>query len=134
MKELTPKQQKFVEFYSSGLTALDSYLKAGYSKNGATGGSCNLLKTPQIQQALKIAKKETAQRSHITKSWVLNELQELYLEQRTEEKKEERGAALVALKCIEQINKMLGFYESDEIGAKNIVALQINVKEVKNEE
>ncbi len=72
-KELTPKQDKFVDEYLVDLNATQAAIRAGYSKRSANNiGPGNLLK-PIIQEAIQKRRLKLQQKLHITQERVLEE-------------------------------------------------------------
>jgi phage terminase small subunit len=50
---LSPREFRFVEYYSSGkMTAKEAYLKAGYKNTLSTTSASQLLQKPRIRQAI----------------------------------------------------------------------------------
>lgn len=56
-KQLTEKQQKFVQAKAMGLGNTDAGLAAGYARAGVDVAASKLMKLPHIQAAIKAAKK-----------------------------------------------------------------------------
>lgn len=55
MKNLTPRQRRFVQNYLRSSNATRAYIEAGYSRNQADSGAGRLLRTSRIKQALERA-------------------------------------------------------------------------------
>jgi phage terminase small subunit len=73
-KELTPKQQRFVEEYLIDLNATQAAIRAGYSKKTAKSiGQENLTK-PDVSEAIETAQQKVSERTEITQDWVLKNL------------------------------------------------------------
>jgi len=73
-RELTPKQQAFVENYLIDLNATQAAIRAGYSAKTAYSIGEENLRKPEIQGVIEQAKKEREQRTEITADRVLKEL------------------------------------------------------------
>jgi phage terminase small subunit len=71
---LTPKQQRFVEEYLIDLNATQAAIRAGYSEKTAGSQAFDLLKKPEINDAVVSAMKEREKRTEITQDMVLKEL------------------------------------------------------------
>lgn len=73
-KELTPKQQRFVEEYRVDLNATQAAIRAGYSAKTAGQIGDENLKKPQIAAAVESAMEERAQKIKLTAEWVITRL------------------------------------------------------------
>jgi phage terminase small subunit len=71
---INPKQQRFVDEYLVDLNATKAAIRAGYSEKTAGQQAFDLLKKPEIQDAIEVAQKSRQQRTHITQDRVLQEL------------------------------------------------------------
>ena len=71
---MTPKQERFVAEYLIDLNATQAAIRAGYSANSASEQSYDLLRKPQIAEAVAIAKQERSQRTQIDADWVIQAL------------------------------------------------------------
>lgn len=71
---MTPKQARFVAEYLVDLNATQAAIRAGYSAKTAGQTGFDLLKKPEIAEAIAAAQQERAQRTHITADRVLREL------------------------------------------------------------
>ena len=77
-KNLTPKQQRFVDEYLIDLNATQAAIRAGYSKKTARQiGSENLSK-PDIQAKIAEAQRERSEATKIDAEWVLRQAVELH--------------------------------------------------------
>lgn len=74
MKELTPKQSRFVEEYLIDLNATQAAIRAGYSAKTANDQIGKLLATPGIKAAIDAAKLERSTETKIDAAWVLKRL------------------------------------------------------------
>jgi phage terminase small subunit len=73
-KQLTPKQQRFVEEYLIDLNATQAATRAGYSAKTANEQGARLLANVSVRSAIEQAKAERSERTHITQDRVLQEL------------------------------------------------------------
>ena len=121
---MTRKQQLFVLEYLRDFNATRSALEAGYSKKTAYSIGNELLKNPEIQQAINTAMKQREQRTEITQDYVISNLQTIV--ERTMQKKpvmakgeqlqDEEGNnvwcfdAKNAIKALELLGKHLGMF------------------------
>jgi phage terminase small subunit len=71
---LTEKQARFVQEYLIDLNATQAATRAGYSAKTAYSQAFDLLRKPEVQQAIAAAQKEREQRTHITQDRVLQEI------------------------------------------------------------
>ncbi|HEY5797672.1 MAG TPA: terminase small subunit [Bosea sp. (in: a-proteobacteria)] len=74
MKELTPKQARFVSEYLIDLNATQAAIRAGYSAKTAEKIGSENLKKPEIAAALDEAKQQREQRTQINADWLLKRL------------------------------------------------------------
>lgn len=68
---LTPKQRRFVNEYCVDENATQAAIRAGYSENGAGQIAHKLLKSAEIQAAIKERMEEVAVAASITPEWVV---------------------------------------------------------------
>jgi phage terminase small subunit len=73
-KQLTPKQRRFVEEYLIDLNATQAAHRAGYSGDTAYSIGHELLKKPEIVNAIGEAQARRSERTEITQDQVLQEL------------------------------------------------------------
>jgi len=71
---LTPKQQRFVDEYLIDLNATQAAKRTGYSEKTAYSMGHELLKKPEIQDAITHAKAERSKRTEVTADMVIAEL------------------------------------------------------------
>lgn len=71
---MTPKQERFVQEYLVDLNATQAAIRAGYSAKTAGVQGFDLLKKPEIQEAVAAAQQERGRRTAITADRVLQEL------------------------------------------------------------
>ena len=132
-KTLTDKQQAFCFEYIKDNNATQAAITAGYSKKGASVQGSLLLANIKIATEIRRLKDLELKDFHVTKSQLIEKTMGILNNMSADSMKENTRAAGVALKAVEVLSKMLGFFESPEEGQKQIVALQINVK-TKNDE
>ena len=77
-RNLTPKQQRFVEEYLVDLNATQAAIRAGYSRNSARQMGAENLTKPVIAAAVVEAKQERSVATKIDAEWVLRQAVELY--------------------------------------------------------
>lgn len=73
-RDLTPKQQVFVEEYLVDMNATQAALRAGYSKKTAYRTGADNLRKPQIADAIAKAQAERSERTQVTQDMVIAEL------------------------------------------------------------
>ena len=73
-KGLNPKQSRFVDEYMVDMNATQAAIRAGYSADTAGSIGHELLKKPEIQAAISIARKAQQERTGITADRVLTEI------------------------------------------------------------
>lgn len=71
---LNDKQRRFVDEYLIDLNATQAAIRAGYSEKTAGSQGFDLLKKPEIADAIHSAMQERAERTEITQDRVLKEL------------------------------------------------------------
>ena len=71
---LTPKQERFVEEYLVDLNATQAALRAGYSEKTAYSIGQEILKKPEIQQAIQAQKCKRSQRVRVTQDEIIRDL------------------------------------------------------------
>lgn len=127
-KKLTDKQQAFCIEYMKDFNATQAVIKAGYSEKGAKTMGSQLLANINVASEIKRLQEKAGKKHHITKAVIIDEVLGVIKNMKSEENKYDSKAASVVLKASELLCKMLGFFESQDEGQKQIVALQINVK------
>lgn len=75
--DLNLRQLRFIDEYLIDLNATQAAIRAGYSAKTAGQMGFELLKKPQIQQAIEKAREKTAQKLEITRERVLEEYAKL---------------------------------------------------------
>lgn len=76
MRELTPKQQRFVEEYLIDLNATQAAIRAGYSEKSAGDLAAQLLGKTHIREAIEQAKQDRSEKTNVDAAWLLNRLRE----------------------------------------------------------
>lgn len=71
---LPPKRQRFIEEYLIDLNATQAAIRAGYSAKTAASIGEEILRKPEIQEAIQAAMKARSERTEITADRVLKEL------------------------------------------------------------
>lgn len=71
---MTPKQEQFVREYLIDLNATQAAIRAGYSQKTAGAVGHELLKKPEIIEAIDAAKIERSEETKIDAAWVLKRL------------------------------------------------------------
>lgn len=75
-KQLTPKQQRFVDEYLIDLNATQAAIRAGYSKKTACGIGCENLTKPNIADAIVKAQEKRTERTEVTQDYVIKTIVE----------------------------------------------------------
>lgn len=70
---LNDKQIRFIDEYLIDFNATQAAIRAGYSKKTAGSQAFDLLKKPEIQQAIKAKQKESAHKLGITRERIIQE-------------------------------------------------------------
>lgn len=73
MRNLTPKQARFVNEYCVDENATQAARRAGYSENGVGQTAHNILKLTEIQEAIAERMREIAVAASITPEWVVSQ-------------------------------------------------------------
>ena len=77
-KELTTKQQRFVEEYVVDWNGTQAAIRAKYSPDSATAMAKENLRKPHIRAAIKALTTELTEQCMVDASWMLREFIELY--------------------------------------------------------
>ena len=96
---LTEKQGRFVREYLLDLNATQAAIRAGYSKKTAGQIGFELLKKPEIEYALNMARSLRAERTETSADWVIKNLRALAYDAWR------NGDRNVAARCFEMIGK-----------------------------
>lgn len=75
--DLNPKQARFVEEYLIDLNATQAGIRAGYSQDSAYSQAHELLKKPEIAEAIQKAQKARSERTQVSQDEIINELKGL---------------------------------------------------------
>lgn len=116
-RDLTVKQQKFVEGVVGGLSQSEAYRQAGYKVDGMTTEvvaveACKLAKKPNVSLIIAQRRQEMANNALWTREQALAMLQDIAIDankNRRDGKRYNAAAHNVAIKAIEQANKMCGY-------------------------
>lgn len=76
-KNLTPKQQRFVDEYLIDLNATQAAIRAGYSRNSARQIGQENLSKPVVAAAISAAKRKRAEATKIDAEYVLKRLHQI---------------------------------------------------------
>lgn len=74
---LTDKQRRFVDEYLVDLNATQAAIRAGYSKRRASEIGSQLLRKPNVAEAISVAQAERSQRTQIDADYVLRRMVEI---------------------------------------------------------
>lgn len=77
VRQLTPKQARFVQEYLVDLNATQAAIRAGYSERTAYRIGADLLQKTSLQNAIEAALKERERRVEVTQDQVLRDLLEV---------------------------------------------------------
>jgi phage terminase small subunit len=76
-KQLTPKQQRFVDEYLVDLNATQAAIRAGYSEKTARTQAAHLLAKDNIAAVIQKRQAERAERTELTQDEVINDFREI---------------------------------------------------------
>jgi phage terminase small subunit len=103
-RELSPKQQRFVDEYLIDLNATQAATRAGYSQKTASSQGERLLRNAEIQRAIAIGQSKLATKAELNAQWVIDQL-------RKESQREGRSSSPSArVRAIELIGKHIGMF------------------------
>jgi phage terminase small subunit len=71
---MNAKRQRFVEEYLKDMNGTQAAIRAGYSPRTAGEQAFELLKKPEVQEALQVAREEQSRRIKIDADWVIRKL------------------------------------------------------------
>lgn len=77
MRELTPKQQRFVDEYLIDLNATQAAIRAGYSEKTANEQGARLLANVSVKAEIETAKQDRSERVNVNADYVLRRLFEM---------------------------------------------------------
>lgn len=118
-KDLTPKQQRFVEEYLVDLNATQAAIRAGYSSRTACEQASRLLANVKVSEAIAEARKKLAEKTGITQERVLKEYA--------------RIAFLDIRKAFDEEGQLRPVQELDDDTAAAIAGLEVEVKRLPGE-
>ena len=107
MRELNDKQAAFVREYLVDFNATQAAIRAGYSKKTAGSQAHDLLKKPEIQDALREGQKRLAEATETEAEWVRRRLKE----EATDFTESASHSARV--RALELLGKINGVFEVD---------------------
>tara|TARA_Y100001960_G_scaffold298470_1_gene345779 strand:- start:180 stop:602 length:423 start_codon:yes stop_codon:yes gene_type:complete len=94
---INDKQRAFVEHYVETFNAQESCRRAGYSPKSVMPQSANLMKNPQIQEAINRHRSAIAAKHEITRDQLAEGLVEAFSMARARERPNEMVSAIAAL-------------------------------------
>lgn len=97
MKEITPKQARFVSEYLVDLNGKQAAIRAGYAAHTADRQASRLLTKAEVRAAVTAGKTKLAAVTAITKAWVVDELVATYRAAREANKPEAATSALTLM-------------------------------------
>jgi len=126
-RELTPKQERFVDEYMIDLNATQAAIRAGYSERTAYSIGQRLLKHVEIASRIQERKAALSIKTKLTQEWVLEQLNLIVQKSSMEEEVQKwdyenkcmtgTGRFIYdskgANKALELIGKHLGMYKTD---------------------
>jgi phage terminase small subunit len=122
VKQLTPKQEKFVsEYISNGNDAKKAAISAGYSQNSAAVIGCNLLKSPIVSKRVKQAMTYHAHNCGVTFEWCVTMLKSTAEKCLTGDGLKDGApnpGALVS--AVQELNRMMGNHAPDKVINANV--------------
>lgn len=130
-KQLTAKQQRFVQEYLIDLNATQAAIRAGYSEKTAYSIGEENLKKPDIAEVIKKAIDKRAEKAELTAEKVLNDIESIKQHAMTTSYDVQGNAMMnnyaAALKACELQAKHLGmFIEKQEIKHSGVVAVAVD--------
>lgn len=124
MAGISPKRQRFIEEYLIDLNATQAAIRAGYSKQTAYSQAHDLLKNPEIQEAITKARDERTEAVGLTVEEILRGIKE------TAVRAHEEGQYAAALKGYELAGKYHKLF-TDRI--EHSVALTVELQDLTGE-
>lgn len=109
---LNPKQQRFVDEYLKDRNATQAAIRAGYSKKTAGSQGHDLLKKPEISEAIRAASEHSVKRTQLTADWVIRGLQ---IEARRKGKGSSHSARVQAYKLLADYLRLFAEQEPLEV-------------------
>lgn len=129
---MNDKQRRFTQEYLIDLNATQAAIRAGYSEKTAYSQGHDLLKKPEIQNAVTDGMAELAERAEITKDWLIEKSRNVFelamglntdaLDRYGKPTGEQRRQLSAANKAIENIGKLTGHW----IDRKDVIIRQID--------
>jgi len=128
-RELTPKQERFVQEYLGDLNATQAAIRAGYSEKTARAQASRLLTKVAIRSAIAELKKEYLESLGVTKEGVLYDfarLKDACLE--PDENGKPRDAAN-AVRCLGYLGNNLGLWQKEKYDDGSVQFIVKGLKE-----
>lgn len=105
---LNTQQQLFIDEYLVDFNGKQAAIRAGYSERSAESTSSRLLSLDKFKLAIQKGQEITKTKLNITKEDLLKDLQEIKDAQKS-------SNSSAAIKAIEVMSKMLGFYVPEKV-------------------
>jgi phage terminase small subunit len=104
---MTNKQIKFVEYYLLDSNATEAYSKAypGIKRTSCGASAETLLKNPEIIKLIKEGQEKLSEEMFVTKKDLIQDLIDI-------KKSNKDDSPKIAIRAIEVMGKMLGFFET----------------------
>ncbi|MBT4264783.1 MAG: terminase small subunit [Deltaproteobacteria bacterium] len=74
---ITPRIRKFIDIYIETDNATQSYIRAGYSENGADRGASRLLRNVEVSKEIEQRRKELREKADVRAEDLVNELRKI---------------------------------------------------------
>jgi len=109
MKELSPRQERFVHEYSIDRNGAQAAIRAGYSRKAAKETAYKLLTICHVAKAVEKRTQETSERLRITRETVLRGLLDAAARAKAE------GNAMGLISAWREVAKLMGYYPSNRV-------------------
>ena len=132
--------QRFADKYFETLNATVSAIYAGFSEATAKQQGWQLLQREDIQEYLEKLRDEYAEKSGITKEWIVERFKNIsdrcvqaepVLDKNGAETGEYRFDSSGANKATEMLGKIIGIFEKDNDQSRSVTNISLSSKEVK---
>lgn len=141
-RRLTAKQGKFIDGVAAGMTYSDAYRQAGYAVDKMTVkeiaiNANRVARLPNISPIIEEHKAELADKDIWKREDALNALKDIVYEAQKNRKKESKynaAAENVAIRAIEQANKMCGYNEPEKIEIMQGEAFRVVIDGIQDDE
>ena len=104
---MNEKQARFCEEFVVDLNATQAYIRAGYSKHGASQGASKLLRIAHVAAKIKELQSEIIENNHISLEGMIKQ----FVKDRDQAR--EMGNINASIRANEMIAKMCGLFEAD---------------------